>query len=113
MVVEAALTKNWAGMKTLYNRACGVTSPKRKIWLLDVDVIKPETLELGERIKNNGHLLATIPSKKGLHYIITPFDVRVLERYYQELGINLLADTEEVSLHKDNPTNLYIPDSAD
>lgn len=113
MVVDASLTHNWAGMKSLYNRACGVTSPLKKIWLLDVDVINNKTEELGVYIKADGNMLAVIPSKKGKHYIIKPFDVRILEGYYQQLGINSSTDVEEVSLHKDNPTNLYIPDGAD
>jgi hypothetical protein len=113
MVIEAALTQNWMAMKSLYNRACGITTPIKKIWLLDVDVVKESTLELGNKIEADGNLLAHIPSKKGVHFIIKPFDVRTLESYYQNLGINLTVGIEEVSLHKDNPTNLYIPDGAD
>ncbi len=109
MTVEAALTKNWQGMKSLYNRACGVTSPNKKIWLFDVDVINDSTKEFEDRLKTDGTHLLTIPSKKGLHYIVTPFDTRIIEKYCNELGITEV----EMSLHKDNPTNLYIPDGAD
>lgn len=112
MVVEAALTKNWAGMKSLYNRACGISSPNKKIWLLDVDVINKWSAELGNKIEVAGNMLAIIPSKKGLHYIVKPFDTRILEGYIHELGLNL-GGVDEVSLHKDNPTNLYIPEGAD
>lgn len=113
MVVEAALTKNWAGMKSLYNRACGITGPNKKIWLFDIDVINSGTTTLREKIENDGNMLAVIPSKKGLHYIVKPFDVRIIEGYFSELGLNTVSHLEEVSLHKDNPTNLYIPDFAD
>lgn len=113
MVVEAALTKNWAGMKSLYNRACGITSPEKKIWLFDVDIINKWTEAFGDKLKEAGNLLATIPSKKGKHYITKPFDTRLIELYYQELGINISPGIEEISLHKDNPTNLYIPNGAD
>lgn len=114
MTLEAALTNNWAGMKSLYNRACGTTSPikDKKLWLFDVDVLNERTEAFGEKLKEAHNLLATIPSKKGRHYIVKPFDTRLIELYYQELGINL-GGVDEISLHKDNPTNLYIPDMAD
>lgn len=113
MVVEAALTKNWAGMKSLYNRACGTTSSERKLWLFDVDIINERTAKFGDKLKEACKLQATIPSKKGLHYITKPFDIRLIELYYEELGINTSPGVEEISLHKDNPTNLYIPNGAD
>jgi hypothetical protein len=109
MVVEAALTRNWAGMKSLYNRSCGITSPNTKIWLFDVDVINKDTLAFGKKIEVDGNMLAIIPSKKGLHYIVKPFDTRIIEQYFQELCLT----ESEIFLHKDNPTNLYIPDGAD
>lgn len=65
MTVEAALTNNWVGMKSLYNRACGITSPIKKIWLFDVDVIDDRTQDFGKKILKDGNLLAIIPSKKG------------------------------------------------
>ncbi len=115
MVVEAALTNNWAGMKSLYNRACGITSPEKKLWLFDIDVIDDKTKSFGDKLKEAGNLVATIPSKKGLHYITNPFDIRLIEIYYQELNIAEpeRLNNEYISLHKDNPTNLYIPDGAD
>lgn len=111
MVVEASLTNNWVGMKSLYNRACGITSPKLKLWLFDVDIINEKTTEFGIRIKE--HIRAIIPSKKGLHYIVTPFDTRVIDKLYADLGLNGTIGIDEISLHKDNPTNLYIPNEAD
>lgn len=109
MVVEASLSDNWVGMKTLYNRACGIATPNEKIWLFDVDVINDDTLLFGEQVKDLGHMIEVIPSKKGLHYLTKPFDTRIIERLYQE-G---MLTSSEISLHKDNPTNLYIPDGAD
>lgn len=100
LVVETALTENWAGMKSLYNRACGIASPIRKLWLWDVDEVNASSLALGEQLRRRGVLIETIPSKKGLHYITGAFDAR-------DLVIT------EVQLHKDNPTNLYIPEGAD
>ena len=117
MVVDASLTDNFAGMKSLYNRACGIVSPNEKLWLFDVDVINGDTLDYEVRLKSidqrgafineprfgTGNAwvhIATIPSKKGLHYITRPFDMREHQM------------PPDVSLHKDNPTNLYIPEGA-
>lgn len=101
LVVETALTENWAGMKTLYARACGIVKPNEKLWLFDVDLPDEHTAKFGAALAGSGHLVATIPSKKGLHYIARPYQ-------YQHTDHPM-----NVELHKDNPTNLYIPDGAD
>lgn len=107
LVMDAVLSENWAGMKSLYNKACGTVSPDEKLWLLDVDEITSKTEYLAEVITWAGLLRARIPSRKGVHLICTPFDPR-----------QLINDSHgwsgwgNVSLQKDNPTNLYIPDNA-
>lgn len=111
LVVNAALTDNWAGMKTLYNRACGIVSPNEKLWLFDVDVVPGVDLlrieVFGRWLTDRGHLRARIPSKKGYHLITRPFNPG-------EWSITAgNADGFPVDFHKDNPTNLYIPDGAD
>lgn len=109
MVTDAHITRNYPGMKTLYNRACGTTSANEKLWLFDVDVVQENTREFERRLDVAGHRIATIPSKKGLHYIVKPFDTRIIDAWMHEL----LITESEMSLHKDNPTNLYIPEGAD
>lgn len=100
LVVDASLTSNWSGMKSLYNRACGTTKPLEKLWLFDVDLINEYTVEFGKILARDGLLIETIPSRKGLHYIVKPHHIKE----------SLPA---VISLHKDNPTNLYIPDDAE
>lgn len=107
MVVEASLSDNWAGMKSLYNRACGTVSPNQKLWLFDVDRIDEDTERLARRAAELGVLRARIPSKKGEHLITIPFDSR------EWTGNHGWSAFGEVTLHHDNPTNLYIPDGAD
>lgn len=109
-VVEASLTDNWAGMKSLYNSACGKTSPNKKLWLFDVDKIDDQTETLAGFLANDDLLHARIPSKKGEHLITDPFDTR---RYGHVDNDGSFPIFGEVSLHKDNPTNLYIPNGAD
>lgn len=113
MVVEAALTDNFAGMKSLYARACGVTSPNERLWLWDFDEIDGAATMLATRIRGyvGGGLpvlLETIPSRRAFHLITTPFDVREIGHRMPDSGYVL----PNVQLHKDNPTNLYIPDGA-
>lgn len=111
VVVEACCAENWWAMKSLYNSACGRTSPNQKIWIWDVDrswidentdggfhregVVYPT-----QWLQESGFYLASIPSKTGFHLLSKPFDVRK----WPFPGIDV---------HKDNPTNLYIPDGAD
>lgn len=100
LVVEAAMQGNWSHMKALYNSACGRTPPIKKLWLFDVDGPDSHSEIFGKWLDGADHLLATVPSRKGLHYISEPFDPR------------LVAMPSNISLHKDNPTNLYIPEDA-
>lgn len=104
LVVDTALSKNWAGMKSLYNRACGTTSPNMKVWLFDMDELGQSVDDFGAELEKKGVLLARIPSKKGVHFITRAFDRRGMFEAYKSLS-------HEV--HKDNPTNLYIPEGAD
>src|SRR5262249_18433861 len=108
LVTDAALTNNWAGMKSLYDHACGTTPPVEKLWLVDVDIQNKATEKLALRLTELGVMLVAIPSKKGLHYIVKPFDVRQFETFKADLKLT----KDHVDLHKDNPTNLYIPDHA-
>lgn len=109
MIVEAAMSNNWAGMKSLYNRACGTAPAKEKLWLFDVDIKNEATLDFEKWLKDEGVWVATIPSKKGLHYISKPVNVLHVQERWRASNIT----EEQLSLHKDNPTNLYIPDGAD
>jgi len=107
LVVDAALTDNWAGMKSLYNRACGIAPVERKLWLFDVDLVDDTARHFETALKDAGHWVATIPSKKGLHFIATPHQRRDVKG---DGFLNGFPNT--IQLHKDNPTNLYIPDGA-
>jgi hypothetical protein len=107
LVVDASLTANWAGMKSLYNRACGIVAPNTKLWLWDVDEITDESVRFGDRLRELGMLVECIPSRRGVHLISKPFDHRDIVK-----PDGYLSATPTIQLHKDNPTNLYIPDGA-
>lgn len=104
LVVDTAMSENWAGMKSLYNRACGIVRPERKLWLLDVDYPDAKSEAYRAELEAWAVLVAVIPSKKGLHYITHPF-------HLDSEMVSLIP--ANISVHKDNPTNLYIPDNAE
>lgn len=135
LVVEASLTDNWIAHKALYHRACGTVTPNEKLWLWDVDEISPISERFGVWLQQHAAprgtgkrplLRAIIPSKKGVHYISDPFDVRrlvdgmpgsmdlrgVALKHSADGDVVADLDAHQISLHKDNPTNLYIPQSA-
>lgn len=121
LVLESLIAGNHEGVKTLYQKACGTTPPLRKVWIWDIDVINEKTRCFEDALtKFTDHsgekvFLGTIPSKKGLHHLTRPFNAQIASDYMRIcLGIEggLKPNGEMISLHKDNPTNLYIPDSA-
>jgi len=102
-----------------WNTACGVhNGVDDKIWLLDVDNLDTnstlfdmfddpegrrecalrEFINKAQPIVNTNKVLAKISSKSGYHLITSGFDTREFVKVFPE-----------VSLHKNNPTNLYIP----
>lgn len=87
-----------------YDRACGQghieNTPK---WIIDIDGSDVDVFAVINSIEkcmpnNTKKHVATIPSKNGLHLITTPFNV-------QEFKVEFPL----IDIHKDNPTNLYIP----
>jgi len=103
LTAEMVVAEQWNSASYLYSRACGRTNiHDRRTWLYDVDEPTGAARELGELLCANGHLLATIPSRKGWHYIARPHDPREDAPFMNSVG-------GAASLHKDNPTNLFIP----
>jgi len=92
-------------VRKAYDRACGKgnNDPVKK-WILDVDGQFTEKWvdELEEFITNQKpvgeKIKEIIPSKTGVHFIVKPFDTSGFTDLFPE-----------VEIHKDNPTNLFIP----
>lgn len=93
-----------AQMSRLYDSICGqYHSDKDKKWILDVDdsgLMNPDISDFIDSLQPVGvkKTIAIIPSKNGFHIIAKPFDTRFFAEKYPE-----------ISLHKNNPTNVYIP----
>lgn len=91
-------------LSKIYNTVCGqYHQEKDKTWIIDIDTKEQRFIQMVEDsledIEPKGlKVLAQIPSKSGVHLITTSFNS-------QKFG-ELFPDLE---LHKNNPTNLYIP----
>lgn len=99
-------------IKYSYSKSCGLghNAGENKTWILDLDDIniisgKKQIEEIINYIdslhpiqeNNISKLKALIPSKTGVHIISSPFNIKDFREKYQNIDI-----------HKDNPTNLYI-----
>lgn len=111
LVVEAAMSNNWAGMKSLYTRACGIVTPEKKLWMFDVDIPSFQTKLFGVWLTGQELLIAKIPNKRGLHFITPAFDL-CMWNPLQHPGELEIVGVPGMTLHKDNATNLYVPDGA-
>lgn len=104
-LANTMMNKEYKFLKSSYDRACGLGhNDKEKKWILDIDGhYTYQQLEKIEEIINNSepkgkNTIVYLSSKSGLHLITKPFDSREFTQQFPEIEI-----------HKDNPTNLYIP----
>lgn len=102
-LANTMMNREYSFLNKSYDRACGLGhNDKNKKWILDIDNVKEINGEFLQTINNiepiGNKVLATIKSKSGLHLITIPFNLHEFTNKYLEIEI-----------HKDNPTNLYIP----
>lgn len=104
-IANSCQNKEFEFIKSSYDRACGLGhNDKNKKWILDVDEIMSEGYFnlLHEKINISSpegeKVLEVIPSKNGSHIITKPFDLRGFREMFPDIEI-----------HKDNPSNLFIP----
>lgn len=101
--------KDFYNVRKSYDSVCGIYQDELdKRWIIDIDENNPEkagniadsVIKLHEKIKNKSYsILALIPSKSGFHIITNPFNI---EEFTKIWGF-------DYEIHKNNPTNLYIP----
>ena len=107
-IANSMQNREYSFIKKSYDRAVGNgnSEPKgSKTWILDwdgdFDIYDAE--KLGNLLNKSQPIeqetfICFIPSKTGMHIIVSPFDSRDFQKEYPE-----------VEIHKNNPTNLYIP----
>lgn len=98
----------------MWNNVAGKYQPIHdKTWIIDLDgddlTFKSNIVSAIQRSRPHGKkIIAEIPSKNGVHLITSPFDVSYfkvnLKDEMEPYGVSL-----ELEIHKNNPTNLYIP----
>lgn len=93
-------------VKNIYNNICSTHSSEKELkWLVDLDEehipLKQDIIDFINNCRpydNKNKILLEIPSKTGVHLITKPFDLQYFKGRWSS-----------VEIHKDNPTNLYIP----
>lgn len=103
LLAENMKNSHFNQLHTLWNSICGIFAPNRdKRWIIDIDNINTDFPQINGFITElrpfGDKHIATIPSKTGYHVIVTPFDTTLFHMAYPKIEI-----------HKNNPTNLYIP----
>lgn len=114
-VTDCILNKDYDAVRKAYDSTCGSSSnEEEKKWVLDVDRV-PEGMQVPVFIddvkrgidncmpkKEGTKLISVVSSKNGFHIICTPFNIQ--QFIAENVGLYPYLD-----IHKDNPTNLYIP----
>jgi hypothetical protein len=106
-VANSTGNREYEFIRKSYDRACGQGhNDKNKKWILDLDgnytedqinEIRSFTKILEPNVYTD-KTLEVLPSKNGFHIIANPFNLQSFKNKYPNIEI-----------HKDNPTNLYIP----
>lgn len=107
-VTDQILNKAFNKAYKAYSSAAGdYLSNEDKIWILDIDDMFDIDKRTSDMISfidrecqpySSNKYITIIPSKNGYHILTKPFDVKNFKERYPKIDI-----------HKNNPTNLYIP----
>ncbi len=103
-LANTMMNKEYQFLKVSYDRACGLGhNDSEKKWILDIDTIDEKfnrnlQLDIYQFEPKGNKILGHFKSKSGSHLITTPFNLEKFKINYPEIEV-----------HKDNPTNLYIP----
>ena len=103
-LAHTMMNKEYSFLNKSYDKACGLGhNDSEKKWILDIDIIDEEfdrevQLFINNIIPVGGKILGNFKSKNGHHLITKPFNLHEFTNEYPKIEV-----------HKDNPTNLYIP----
>lgn len=104
-LANTIMNKDYKSLKASYDRACGLGhNDSEKKWILDYDELSLNKIsdmltEIKDFEPKGDKMIELIPSKNGYHIITNPFNLE----FFNHICNN------EIEVHKDNPTNLYIP----
>lgn len=106
-VTDQILNEDYIKASKAYTSVCGsYNHDTDKKWILDIDDERKLNDNHKKMIKfiedecqpEGNKFISAIPSKSGIHIIMKPFNVNTFNQKYPNIEI-----------HKNNPTNLYIP----
>ena len=104
-IAEQMHNKNFKDVRRAWNISCGIHNGiDDKLWIIDIDHKDYKKIKILKNFINNadGRELykckALIPSKSGFHLITSGFNTQ-----------DFIKVGEKYEIHKNNPTNLYIP----
>jgi hypothetical protein len=121
-IVNSISCEQYQFITNSYDRACGlVNSEKNKTWIVDIDkdqlpflkdiesgVDKADPVYL-----SSSKILLRLESKSGVHLITRPFNQEQFQKIIDMRESRWLGETKllinNLEIHKDNPTNLFIP----
>lgn len=114
---DQIMNKDFKSVRKGYSSVCGMYAAGDTTWIVDIDfdpipenaslVDKMKPLQIINNLKMNIHnlqpvgekLIATIPTKNGVHLITKPFRLDTFKEKYPDIDV-----------HKNNPTLLFCPD---
>lgn len=104
-LVDRIKSKSFSGLENLFDKVSGKKTKSKNRWVIDIDgnvndLNKTKTI-IQEISPNKNVILCEVPTRNGYHIITTKFNSK------------LLKENNTVSLHKNNPTLLYFPDSLE
>lgn len=103
-LAHTMMNKEYSFLNKSYDRACGLGhNDSEKKWILDIDIVDEKFDRKVQLFINNiepigNKVLGNFKSKNGHHLITKPFNLQLFNALHPEIEV-----------HKDNPTNLYIP----
>lgn len=102
-ITNQIMNEDYKSVRRFYDKVSGkYNKDKNKTWIIDIDQKDYDDTMLyyylNNRMPDGDKVVEVISSKDGYHVITKPFDCSNFKEKFTDLD-----------LHKDNPTNLYIP----
>lgn len=106
-ISDQIMNRDYRSVRAAYNSVCGEYSKDNdKRWILDIDekldfeVMNSLLNQLLEVDPVGVKVIAVLDSRSGYHLITKPFNIGQIKD---------VLDFYKIEVHKNNPTNLYIP----
>lgn len=109
-IVDQAVTNNWEGMRHAWAHVAGITPGRPRRWVWDVD--RTTTHHIDDAIRRHESFVMEVPSRKGWHFITLGMDISEVGGWTDVARAEPALRLVDIAVHKNNPTNLYIPESA-